>query len=168
MRRTLETLLQLRREGFFERFAIGGAVAAAYFVEAVVTEDLDVFAFLKRGSSGLIDLEPLYERLRQLGGEPQDEHVVIAGWPVQILPPYSPLVEEAVRSARDCRYEDLVVPVLAPEYLCAIALQTGRPKDFARVHSFMEADAVDTGRLKALVERFSLVLRWREYERRYG
>jgi hypothetical protein len=167
MRRTLETLLQVQREGFFERFAIGGAVAAAYYVEAVVTEDLDVFAFLKPGAGGLIDLEPLYARLRELGGEPRDEHVVIAGWPVQILPPYSPLVEEAVLAARDCKYEDLVVPVLAPEYLCAIALQTARPKDFARVHSFVTESAVDAGRLKALVERFSLVLRWREYERRY-
>jgi hypothetical protein len=57
--------------------------------------------------------------------------------------------------------------VLAPEYLCAIALQTARAKDFARVHSFATEGAVDAGRLKALVERFSLVLRWREYERRY-
>jgi len=47
--------------------------------------------------------------------------VVIGGWPVQILPPYSPLVEEAVLGVRDCKYEDLVVPVLAAEYLCAIA-----------------------------------------------
>jgi hypothetical protein len=87
---------------------------------------------------------------------------------VQILPAYTPLVEEAVLAARDCKYEDLTVPVLSPEYLCAVALHTGRPKDFARVHSFVEADAVDTTRLGELVERFSLVLRWRDYERRYG
>jgi hypothetical protein len=168
MRRALEALLQVQREGFFDRFAIGGAVAAAYYVEAVVTEDLDVFAFPKPGAGGPVDLQPLYGRLRELGGESQDEHVVIGGWPVQILPPYSPLVEEAVLAARDCNYEDLVVPVLAPEYLCAIALQTGRRKDFAQVHSFATENAVDAGRLGALVERLSLVLRWREYERRYG
>lgn len=168
MRRTLETLLQVRAEGFFDRFAIGGAVAAAYYVEAVVTEDLDVFAFLKPAASGLIVLGPLYDRLRELGGEPQNEHVLIAGWPVQILPAYTPLVEEAVRAALDCKYEDLTVPVLSPEHLCAIALHTGRPKDYARVHSFVAGNAVDAARLGALVERFLLVLRWKEYERRYG
>lgn len=167
MRRTLETLLQIQREGFFDRFAIGGAVGAAYYVEAVVTEDLDVFAFLRPAASGLLVLKPLYDRLRELGGEPQNEYVLIAGWPVQILPAYTPLVEEAVRAARDCNYEDLTVPVLAPEYLCAIALQTGRPKDFARVHSFVAGNAVDVARLGALVERFSLMLRWKDYERRY-
>lgn len=168
MRRALEALLQAQREGHLGRFAVGGAVAASYYVEAVVTEDLDVFAFLKPAASGLIELGPLYGRLRELGGELQGEHVVIAGWPVQVLPAYTPLVEEAVRAARECRYEDLAVPVLEPEYLCAIALQTARPKDFARVHAFLAESAVDRGRLAALVDRFSLVLRWREYERRYG
>lgn len=168
MRQTLATLLQVQREGFLDRFAIGGAVAAAYYVEAVVTEDLDVFAFLRPEASGLLILKPLYDRLRELGGEPQNEYVLISGWPVQILPAYTPLVEEAVRAASDCKYEDLAVPVLSPEYLCAIALQTGRPKDFARVHSFVTGNAVDRGRLRALVDRFSLVLRWKEYERRYA
>lgn len=168
MRQTLATLLQVQREGLLDRFAIGGAVAAAYYVEAVVTEDLDVFAFLRSAPSGLLELTPLYDRLRELGGEPQSEYVLIAGWPVQILPAYTPLVEEAVRAARDCRYDDLVVPVLSPEYLCAIALQTGRPKDFARVHSFVTGNAVDADRLRALVDRFSLMLRWKDYERRYA
>lgn len=168
MRQTLEVLLQVQREGFFNRFAIGGAVAAAYYVEAVATEDLDVFAFLRPAAGGLLVLKPLYDRLRELGGEPQNEYVRIAGWPVQILPAYTPLVEEAVLAARDCKYEDLTVPVLSPEYLCAIALQTGRPKDFARVHGFIAGNAVDGAKLRALVDRYALVLRWKEYERRYG
>ena len=62
MKAALETLLKLRDEGLLARFAIGGAIAASYYVEAVVTEDLDVFAFLTPAPSGLLLLGPLYER----------------------------------------------------------------------------------------------------------
>ncbi len=87
MKAALEALLKLRDEGLLARFAIGGAIAASYYVEAVVTEDLHVFAFLTRSPSGLLVLGPLYERLAQLGGKAHNEHVVIGGWPMQIRRP---------------------------------------------------------------------------------
>ena len=46
VRDTLQVLLQLRSEGRLVRFAIGGAVAASFYIEAVATEELDVFALL--------------------------------------------------------------------------------------------------------------------------
>ena len=38
MRKILQVLLQLRSEGLLARFAVGGAVAASFYVEAVNTE----------------------------------------------------------------------------------------------------------------------------------
>ena len=168
MRTALETLLKLRDEGLLARFAIGGAIAASYYVEAVVTEDLDVFAFLTPSPSGLLLLGPLYERLLQLGGKVHNEHVVIDSWPVQILPAYTPLVEEAVMQARERLFDGIRVPVVSAEHLCAIALQTGRGKDYARVHAFFEAGVVDGAALHRLIDRHALGERWQTYERRYA
>ncbi len=168
MKDALEVLLKLRDEGVLARFAIGGAIAASYYIEAVATEDLDVFAFLTPSSSGSLLVGPLYGRLQQLGSRVQNEHIVIGTWPVQILPAYTPLVEEAVMEARERSFQDVRVPVVSPEHLCAIALQTGRAKDYARVHAFIEAGAVDTGALPGLIERFALTERWQTYAHRYA
>ena len=168
MRETLQVLLQLRSEGRFERFAVGGAVAASFYIEAVATEDLDVFALLRPSASGLLVLTPLYERLKELGASLQNEHVVIHGWPVQILPAYTPLVEEAVTGAIERSFHDVAVPVVGAEHLCAIALQTGRPKDYLRVNSLIEAGCVDAAALARLVDQHGLSARWRVYARRYA
>ena len=168
MKAALEALLKLRDEGLLARFAIGGAIAASYYVEAVVTEDLDVFAFLTPSPSGLLLLGPLYERLAQLGGKAHNEHVVVGGWPMQILPAYTPLVEEAVMEAQERQFEGIHVPVVSAEHLCAIALQTGRAKDYARVHAFFEDGVVDSTALHRLINRHALAERWEIYERRYA
>lgn len=168
MKATLQVLLQLRSENRLARFALGGAVAASFYIEAVATEDLDVFAIMEPAASGLLLLTPLYERLKQLGATLQDEHVVIHGWPVQILPAYTPLVEEAVAKAVDRRYEEVAVPVVTADYLCAIALQTGRVKDFQRVYSLIEAGCVDAAALRRLIASHGLQERWDAYARRYA
>ena len=166
MRDALKVLLQLRDEGTLADFAIGGAIAASFYTPAVATEDLDIFAFLKPSASGLLALTPLYERLKALGGRIENEYVVIGTWPVQILPAYTPLVEEAVTCAVDRAFEDLTVPVVDANYLCAIALQTGRPKDYLRIHTLIESGHVQSEILSALVNRFALAQRWEIYVRR--
>ena len=167
MRDTLKILLQIREEGVLADFAIGGAIAANFYTPAVATEDLDIFAFLKPSASGLLVLTPLYERLQALGGRVENEYVVIGKWPVQILPAYTPLVEEAVTHAIDRSFEDLIVKVVDANYLCAIALQTGRSKDYLRVHTLIESGQVQSDKLAALVNRFALSQRWEVYVRRY-
>ena len=168
MKQTLQVLLQLRSEGVLARFAVGGAIAASFYIEAVATEDLDIFAFLRPSPGGLVVLTPLYERLKELGATLQDEHVLIHGWPVQILPAYSPLVKEAVHEAREQAFEDLAVPVVTADYLCAIALQTGRPKDYLRVYSLIQADCVNAAKLRQLIQTHELQERWNDYARRYA
>lgn len=168
MRDTLKVLLQIRDEGILADFAIGGAIAASFFTPAVATEDLDIFAFLKPSASGLLVLTPLYDRLQQLGGRIANEYVVIGKWPVQILPAYTPLVEEAVTYAIDRRFEDLTVRVVDANYLCAIALQTGRAKDYLRIHTLIESGSVEGEKLSALVNKFALTQRWETYVKRFA
>lgn len=168
MKQTLQILLQLRDEGALTKFAVGGAVAASFYIEAVSTEDLDIFAFLRPSAGGLVILTPLYDRLRQLGAAVQDEHVVIHGWPVQILPAYTPLVEAAVNQAEEQDYAGLKVPVVTADYLCAIALQTGRPKDYQRVYSMLDAGCITPANLRQLIQTHGLQESWRNYVRRYA
>ena len=168
MKQTFQVLLQLRLEGALAQFAVGGAIAASFYIEAVSTEDLDIFAFLQQSSSGVVVLTPLYDRLKELGATVQGEHVLIQNWPVQILPAYTPLVEEAVHNAVEQSYDGLAVPVVTAEYLCAIALQTGRPKDYLRVYSLIQAGCVEPAKLRQLIHSHHLQERWTIYGRRYA
>src|SRR5437867_10559117 len=53
----------------------------------------------------------------------KDDAWVISGWPVQFIPPTSPLVEEALANAAEMQVDGLSARVFTPEYLAAIALQ---------------------------------------------
>lgn len=160
--------MQLRSEGALTRFAVGGAIAASFYIEAVTTEDLDIFAFLQLTPAGVVVLTPLYDRLKELGATVQGEHVLIHGWPVQILPAYTPLVEDAVREAREQSFEGLAVPVVTADHLCAIALQTGRAKDYLRVYSLIQAGCVAPAILRQLIQTYDLQEHWNIYARRYA
>jgi hypothetical protein len=87
---------------------IGGAMGAIFYTEPFLTFDLDVFAILPRTAGGLLTLAPIYDALRARGyEEKENECVVIEGIPVQFLPAYNSLVEEALDQAPDTRYEDV-------------------------------------------------------------
>ena len=67
MKRTLQVLNELERDGVIERYAIGGAMGATFYVEPLLTFDLDVFVILPQAESGLLSLSPLYNALRARG-----------------------------------------------------------------------------------------------------
>jgi len=73
------------------------------------------------------DFTPLELALVRKWGDSM-EYIVLAGWPVQFLPPTGPLVEEALCKALTRDVEGVPARALAAEHLAAIALQTGRAK----------------------------------------
>lgn len=139
-----------------QRYAIGGAIGASFYIEAQATEGLDVFVVIAPSASGLLSLTPIYTALKELGGVPEDEHVRIGDWKVQVLPAYKPLVEEALAESVEVMYEEIPTRVLTAEHLCAINLDTARPKDFYRVSLFIDEDAVDLAALDVLISRYHL------------
>lgn len=78
-------------------------------------------------------------------------------WPVQILTDATPLIAEAIQEATEVDFEGIPTRVFRPGYLCAIALQTGRAKDYARVSMFLEQSEVDRTLLSAVVARYHLM-----------
>ena len=133
MRRTIEILNELESEGVFSRYAIGGAMAATFYAEPLLTFDLDVFILLETAPGNLISLSPVYHALRARGYCEEHEAVVVEGVPVQFLPPYNALLEEALGEAPQVDYDGVPTRIMRAEHLLAICLQTGRTKDRARV-----------------------------------
>lgn len=166
MREALIALNRLVTDGVVARYAIGGAIGASFYIEAQATEDLDVFVIMAPSEAGLLSLSPIYDALRAMGGVPEDEHIRVGGWKVQILPAYKPLVEEALARSIEVQFEDVPTRVLTAEHLCAINLDTARPKDFYRVSLFIDERAVDLATLRSLLKRYGLedrtakVLNW--------
>ena len=158
MEKTLRVLNDLERASVVSRYAIGGAMAATFYVEPVLTFDLDVFIVLPGTSGALLTLSPLYEALRAQGYREEKECVNIEGVPVQFLPAYNALVEEALAEAREMMYEATPTRVLRAEHLLAIALQTGRAKDRERVRLLREQASLDSDYLATLLARHGLAL----------
>lgn len=155
MKATLAVLNELERVGILGRYAIGGAMGAMFYVEPLATFDLDVFVVLPaRGE--LLTLAPLCEALRRRGYEPQGEHVLVQGVPVQFLPAYNPLLEEALEQARVVEVLGVPTRVLQLEHLIAVALQTGRPQDRERVRLLVDDGPVRVDRLADICARHGL------------
>lgn len=163
MEQTLQVLNALEHDGVLSRYAIGGAMAATFYAEPVLTFDLDVFVLLPKTPGGLVTLAPLYAALRDRGYAEEGECVMIDGVPVQFLPAYNALVEEGVAEARQTSYETTPTRVLRPEHLLAIALQTGRDKDRERVRLLIEQAPLDQAYLADVLARHGLDERWKRW-----
>ncbi len=64
MKQTLDVINRMEADGIIGRYAISGAVAAYYYIEPAVTEDLDLLVSFDEASnqpgSGLITLSPIF------------------------------------------------------------------------------------------------------------
>ena len=152
-----------RAGGIIERYAIGGAVGATFYIEPSATQDVDVFVVFNETTTPLVSLTPIYSYFTRRGAIIQDEHLVIAGWPVQFLPVPSPLVDDALTHAVRMSVDGQGVMVLSQEHLAAIALETGRMKDKVRLTEYLASGSFDRTRFDGLVERFGLVPKWAHF-----
>jgi hypothetical protein len=168
MKATLEAINQMQAEGVIGKYAIGGAVGALMYLEPASTLDVDIFVVLPTvPGSSLLSLTPIYDYLKARGAAVEDEHIKIGDWPVQFLPPSSNLEYEAVTESVATNVEGVSTWVMTAEHLVAIALQTGRSKDYIRILQFAERRAVDRGKLGIILERHGLTTKWQEFERKY-
>lgn len=166
MKDTLAIIDQLHTDGVIGPYALGGAVAATFYLEPVATLDVDVFVLFEP-SALILTLTPIYEACAKLGYPPEGEAIQIEGWPVQFLPAEQPLLVEAVSEAEVRESDGLQTRVMSAEHLMAIALQTGRAKDHARLVMFVESGVADMARLNDVLARHSLLERWRKFEQRF-
>ena len=167
MKATLELINQMQADGVIAEYAIGGAVGATFYLSPAATVDLDLFVTLPGNSGLLISLSPIYEYLKSRGASEQDEYIVVQEWPVQFLTPGNALQKEAVNQAISTSVEGVPTRVISAEHLVAIALETGRAKDHTRILQFVEQGAIDRGKLKDVLERHGLSVKWSKFEQRF-
>jgi hypothetical protein len=159
---------QMQADGVIDCYAIGGAVAATFYLEPVATLDVNIFVtFQPEPGSILISPQAIFDYLKARGGTMEGEYVFIGGWPVQFLPPTGPLVEEALTQAMTPDVDGTSARVFTAEHLAAIALQTGRAKDKARRLQFIEEGALDAERFQQILARHDLVARWHQFQRQF-
>ncbi len=168
IKEAIQIINRMEADGVIECYAIGGAVGATFYLEPVATLDVGVFIeFRAEPGSRLVSLEPIFTYLRDRGCTMEGEHIVIAGWPVQFLPANSNLLQEALVAAVEKSVEGTSARVFTAEHIAAIALQTGRAKDKARVLQFIEANAVDLGRVREILTRHGLNGNWQQFEQQF-
>lgn len=161
--KAIRVINKLRDEGVISKYAIGGAVGALFYIEPTQTEGIDVFIHLEAGPGALlITTEPITEHLRGMGYVSwSGDKLVIEGWPVQFLPAGTVLEQEAIDRAVGMPVGEGVLAAVPPaEYLMAIAINLGRPKDVVRLYQFHAWSAYEPAKLAALLAQHGLVAKW--------
>ena len=168
MKDTLEKINRMLADGVIEKYAIGGGVGATYYLEPTATLNLDIFVtVLDDSENSSKPLSSIYEYLTKRGCKPEGEHIVIETWPVQFLSPNGTLEKEALFEAIQIDAGGVSTWVLKAEHLVAIALQTGRKKDHARILQFFEQKAVDRDKLHKILARHGLLTKWTNFKKRF-
>lgn len=142
--------------GLIEDYALGGALAAIYYVEPFTTYDADIiFVAAEKGLTA--GIPAIYAHLQERGWRVEREHLLVHGFPVQFLAAAG-LTEEAVREARTIEYEGVPAKVFRPEHLIAIAASVGRYKDLARIEQLLDQTEIDRMLLDDILQRYNLQL----------
>lgn len=160
MEKTFQIIIKLKEEGVIKDYAVAGAVASIFYTEPVTTYDLDIIIVLSKNDNTLISLSPVYDWFKNKGYGFDKEHILIEGVPVQFIPVYNELVEEALKNSLEKKFGETIIKVMSPEYLIAVMLNTFRQKDKERILRFMEESEVNQEILNLLLEKYNLTERF--------
>lgn len=166
MKEVVQLLEALKASEVIRDYAIFGAVAQMRYTEPVATLDADVLVLLSE-ESGLDALGSIYDFCKKRGYQPEGEAILVGNWPVQFIPVFSPLTEEAVHEAETGEISGAAVRVVSAIHLAVIALGVGRPKDHLRIIALIEAGAVHEKEIERLSARHNLADRWLLFKKRF-
>jgi hypothetical protein len=164
----LKVVNQMQNAGVIGKYAIGGAVAATFYLEPTSTFDIDIFISFKNVPvSSLVSLDHIFNYLKPLGHKVENAHVVMGGWQVQFLPADEALYREALLRAVETKVGKVKTWVMTAEHLMAIALKTGRGKDLIRLEQFVQNKAFDGNKLNRILARHNLIAKWGQFNDKY-
>ncbi len=115
----------LRDSGVIADYARFGAIAQMRYTEAMATLAADVL--VKVPSAERLDpLAAIYRFCSDRGYQPEGEAVRVGAWPVQFIPVFNPLTQEALEQAETADFERVPFRVVRADFLAVIALSVGR------------------------------------------
>jgi len=165
MEKVIQVINDLVRNGIIDKYAIGGATGVIFYTETLNTKDIDVFINPKFTTSGIVHLGSIYEYLQKAGYKMEGQYFIIDGIPIDLIPVYNDLTLEALNNSAENTFNNNKVKVFRPEYLLAIALQTGRTQDLIKVELLMKEAELDKLLLEDILRRHGLYERWEKYGR---
>jgi hypothetical protein len=165
--RELALLLnEMKNASIVSDYALFGAIAQMRYTEPVATLDADVLVVLP--SAGRLDLlAPLYSFCEARGFQPEGEAIRVGGWPVQFIPVFSALTEEAVQRAETADFDGVLLRVVGAAHLAVIALSVGRAKDSARILALLESGRVTRDEIAHLAKAHDLEESWLRFQKRF-
>jgi hypothetical protein len=163
--KTIRVIRELKEKKIIKDFAIGGGIAVLYYIEPLLTYDLDIF-FIPIEES-LDVLSPIYKQIRDMGYKTQMEYIIIEGVPVQFIPVYNELIRESVQNAAGVRYGRLKTKVIGLEYLVAIMIQTFRPVDRERLLRIFDETEINLRLLNKILKKYRLFEKYQKFRKSY-
>ena len=166
MRDVARFLNEMRASGIILDYALFGAVAQMRYTEPVATLDADVLVAVPAPDRVNV-LAPIYSYCASRGFAPEGEAIRIGPWPVQFVPVFSPMTQEALAQADTVYFEGVPLRVVRAAHLAVIALSVGRPKDFTRILALLDSGGVDPREVARLAERHGLAVAWDRFQKRF-
>lgn len=167
MEKTIKIINQMRDEQVFSSYAICGGIAALFYIEPVTTFDLDVFIIIPGDTGAIVSLSSIYSWLGVQGYKYDKEQVVIEGVPVQFIPVYNSLINDAVQNSIQKQYGSTNAWVVSAEYLMAIMVQTYRPRDRDRLVRFLDETKINEAIFSEILEKYNLKNAFKEFKRNH-
>jgi len=166
MRELAQLLNDMQVAGVIQNYALFGAMAQMRYTEPVATLDADVL-FAVAAPERMDVLAEVYEFCTRRGFRSEGESIQIGAWPVQFVPVFSPLTQEAMEQADIADFEGIPLRVVRADYLAVIALSVGRAKDYARILALLESDSVTREQIARLAGQHGLSEAWDRFEARF-
>lgn len=166
MRQVAQLLNEMARDRVIRSYAVFGAVAQMRYTEAVSTLDADILVSID-DAEPLTMLSPIYTYCLERGYKSEGEAIRVGDWPVQFVPVYDRLTQEALEQAETGDMDGEPLRVVRAVHLALMAIKTGRAKDYLRVVALLEAGATTEDTLATLAAQHDLWPLWQAFQERY-
>jgi hypothetical protein len=168
MEKVIEILNRMQADGVIEKFAIGGGIATIRYLEAYLTDDIDVFLWpVTISEGGVVNFGRIYSYLEELGYRPEREYVRIGDWLVQFVFASEPVQKEAVEQAERVAFAGAYTSLFSVEHLAAELLRSGRLKDLTRVADLLKSEQMNMSKFRDIINRNGLTQKWEQFASRY-
>jgi len=166
IKKALTLLNEMEQQGIIGKYAIGGSIGAIYWTEPFATKDMDIFLHLPVSEKGIL-LMPFLDYIIQRGYQFNRQFVQIGTLMLDFIGVYNTLTEEALEQALDVTVYGIKSRVFGSEHLLAIAIQTGRAHDLAKVEKLYSEGNINEEYLLEILARHHLIRKWNEFKKKY-